>query len=116
MSVPTAVRPVTSELIRFLLARIDEDVAELKKIMKRQLAGDSPAELPVDGVRAISRLQAEAAAKRRMIGALQQLLVLRDQPLEKTVRDQAAQMLRVMAMPYENHPGYRAEWRPAGSR
>ena len=69
-----------------------------------------------EGVRAIVRQQAEAASKRRMIGALQQLLVLRDQPLEKTVRDAATQMLRVLAMPYEGHAAYRPEWRPAGAR
>jgi anti-sigma factor ChrR (cupin superfamily) len=99
-------------LIRFLLARVDDDVAELKRLARQQANGGET----VDGVRAIVRLQAEAASKRRMIGALQQLLVLRDQPLEKTVRDQATQMLRVLAMPYDGHPGYRAEWRPAGAR
>jgi Family of unknown function (DUF6221) len=113
MSVSTAVRPTTHDLIRFLLARVDDDVAELKRLARQHLAtgGD-----PNEGVRAIARLQAEAAAKRRMIGALQQLLVLRDQPLEKTVRDQATQMLRVLATPYENHAAYRPEWRPAGAR
>jgi hypothetical protein len=113
MSVSTAVRPTTHDLIRFLLARVDDDVAELKRLARQQATGGGDA---ADGVRAIVRLQAEAASKRRMIGALQQLLVLRDQPLEKTVRDQATQMLRVLAMPYDGHPGYRAEWRPAGAR
>jgi anti-sigma factor ChrR (cupin superfamily) len=112
MSVSTAVRPTTHDLIRFLLARVDDDVAELKRLARQQANGGET----VDGVRAIVRLQAEAASKRRMIGALQQLLVLRDQPLEKTVRDQATQMLRVLAMPYDGHPAYRAEWRPAGAR
>jgi anti-sigma factor ChrR (cupin superfamily) len=112
MSVPTAVRPTTHDLIRFLLARVDEDVAQLKKLA-RQLG---PTADPNEGVQAIARQQAEAAAKRRMIGALQQLLVLRDQPLEKTVRDAATQMLRVLAMPYDKHAAYRSEWRPAGAR
>jgi hypothetical protein len=112
MSLATAVRPTSHELIRFLLARVDDDVAELKKLARQQADASSPGQ----GVRAIARLQAEAAAKRRMIGALQQLLVLRDQPLEKTVRDQATQMLRVLAVPYDSHPAYRAEWRPAGAR
>jgi hypothetical protein len=112
MSVPTAIRPVTSELIRFLLARVDDDVTELKKLAKH-----APVDDRADaGVRSIGRLQAEAATKRRLIGALQQLLILRDQPLEKTVRDQAGQMLRVLALPYDKHTAYRSEWRPAGSR
>jgi hypothetical protein len=112
MSVSTAVRPTTHDLIRFLLARVDDDVAELKRLVRQQAGRPDTTE----GVRAIARLQAEAATKRRMIGALQQLLVLRDQPLEKTVRDQATQMLRVLAMPYDGHPAYRPEWRPAGAR
>jgi anti-sigma factor ChrR (cupin superfamily) len=113
MTVSTAVRPTTHDLIRFLLARVDDDVAELKRLARQQLATGADAH---EGVRAIARLQAEAAAKRRMIGALQQLLVLRDQPLEKTVRDQATQMLRVLATPYDGHSAYRSEWRPAGAR
>lgn len=112
MPVSTAVRPTTQDLIRFLLARVDDDVAELKRLVRQQ--GASPD--TTEGVRAIVRQQAEAASKRRMIGALQQLLVLRDQPLEKTVRDAATQMLRVLAVPYEGHPAYRPEWRPAGAR
>jgi hypothetical protein len=112
MPVPTAIRPVTSELIRFLLARVNDDVAELKRLAKPPVIDDGADE----GVRSLARLQAEASTKRRLIGALQQLLVLRDQPLEKTVRDQAAQMLRVLALPYDKHSAYRSEWRPAGSR
>jgi hypothetical protein len=41
--------------------------------------------------------------------------VLRDQPFEKAIRDQAAHMLRAIAVPYEWHPAYRREWRPSGS-
>jgi hypothetical protein len=114
MSAPTAVRATTHDLIRFLLARVDDDVAELKKLARQQVASGNLE--TTEGVRAIVRLQAEAASKRRMIGALQQLLVLRDQPLEKTVRDQATQMLRVLAVPYDRHSAYRPEWRPAGAR
>jgi hypothetical protein len=50
-----------------------------------------------------------------LIGCLQQLFVLRDQPAEKAVRDQAGQMLRTLAAPYADHPDYRREWRPSGS-
>jgi hypothetical protein len=112
MTVSTALRPTTHDLIRFLLARVDDDVAELKRLARQQAGSPDTTQ----GVRAIARQQAEAASKRRMIGALQQLLVLRDQPLEKTVRDQATQMLRVLAMPYDGHAAYRPEWRPAGAR
>jgi len=104
----TATRATTSDLVRFLLARIDEDEAELKRLVRRGVDADEP-------VRSVSRLQADAVSKRRLIGSLQQLLVLRDQPSEKAVRDQATQMLRVMAVPYDAHLDYRHEWRPSGS-
>jgi hypothetical protein len=105
----TSAPPATLELVRFLLARIADDETELKRLAKRQ---------PDDGaggIASIARLRSESAAKRRVIGGLQQLLVLRDQPSEKTVRDQAAQLLRVMAAPYEEHVSFRDEWRPAAA-
>ena len=94
----------TSELVRFLLARLDEDDEKLKRYA-RDSAG------PGDGMIAADRLRAEALARRRIIGSVQQLLVLRDQPCEKPVRDVAAQVLRWLAAPYSHHAGFRSEWR-----
>jgi hypothetical protein len=105
----TTARPASRELVRFLLARVDEDDAELKRLA-RQRTEPFPA-----GVLSLARLQSDVAAKRRLIGALQQLLVLRDQPFEKAIRDQALQMLRVLATPYGGHAAYRPEWRPSGA-
>jgi hypothetical protein len=99
---------VNHELVRFLLARVDEDESLLKRMRKRAAAD-------ADEMTSVDRLQADAAAKRKLIGCVQQLLVLRDQPCEKPVRDQANQMLRVLAVPYHEHSGYRPEWRPSGS-
>jgi Family of unknown function (DUF6221) len=96
------------DLVRFLLARVADDENELRKISRG--AGTD-----ASGLRSIERLQAELTAKRRLIGSLQQLVVLRDQPAERAVRHQAGQMLRFMALPYEWHAQYRQEWRPAGS-
>jgi hypothetical protein len=99
-------RPVSHDLIRFVLARVAEDEAALKRLAR------SEADLGDDGgPRSISRLRAEAAAKRRLLGSLQQLLVLRDQPAEKMVREHAAQMLRTLTLPYEGHSAFRSEWR-----
>ena len=109
--VPTPVATAintSQELVRFLLARVSEDESALKRLAR----GDTGASGEIWG---IPRLQAELAAKRRLIGALQQLVVLRDQPAERAVRHQAGQMLRFMALPYEQHEAFRAEWRPAGS-
>jgi anti-sigma factor ChrR (cupin superfamily) len=107
MPVVTTVREITQDLVRFLLRRVDEDDAQLKRLARRSADGD--------GVQAVGRLQVEAAAKRKLIGCMQQLLVLRDQPAEKAVREQAGQMLRTLALPYQDHPDYRREWRPSGS-
>jgi hypothetical protein len=67
------------------------------------------------GMRSAGRLHAELSTKRRLIGALQQLIVLRDQPSERAIRHQAGQMLRFLALPYDWHEAYRTDWRPAGS-
>jgi hypothetical protein len=99
---------LSHDLVRFLLARVDEDESVLKRMRKRAVPDG-------DGIASVGRLQADAAAKRKLIGCVQQLLALRDQPCEKPVRDQANQMLRVLAVPYHAHTGYRPEWRPSGS-
>ena len=104
----TAVQ-ASQDLARFLLTRIDEDEVELKRL------GRDAAAAATGGVRALTRLRAEAETKRRLIGSLQHLVVLRDQPAERAVRHEAEHMLRFLALPYEWHDNYRSEWRPAGS-
>jgi hypothetical protein len=108
MTAATTAIGLSQELVRFLLARVDEDESVLKRMRKRLDRGG-------DGIASIDRMQADVAARRKLVGCLQQLLVLRDQPCEKPVRDQANQMLRVLAAPYNQHHGYRLEWRPSGS-
>ena len=109
MSTSAASTATTSQdIVRFLLARVEDDESELKRLSRAN--ADDP-----DGVRSVSRLQAELGAKRRLIGSLQSLIVLRDQPSERVVRHQAGQMLRFLALPYEWHAAYRPDWRPAGS-
>lgn len=98
----------TQDLVRFLLARLDDDEVELKRLARDRTD-------KVDGMRSIKRLRAELLAKRRLIGTLQQLIVLRDQPFERAIRHQAGEMLRFLALPYDRHAAYRPEWRPAGS-
>lgn len=96
------------ELVRFLLDRIDDDETVLKKVQRQRARGiGTPAP---DGLVSADRLRLECAAKRQLIGSLQQLLVLRDQPAEKTVRDAAAHMLYSLALPYADHMAYRKTW------
>jgi hypothetical protein len=102
---------VESELVRFLLARLDDDDREIKKLQK---AANGSADGPATAATfpSIDRLTADSAAKREIVGVLQRLLVLRDLPSERPVREGAMEVLRRLAMPYEDHKGYRAEWRP----
>jgi hypothetical protein len=107
--VTTAAAPTTTELVRFLLARVDEEDEELRRLHRKQSRGTPPAD-DLDGLRSIDRLRAECDAKRGVIGCAQQLLVLRDQPAEKPVRDAAVHLLCVLAGPYRAHAGFRSEW------
>lgn len=99
------------ELVRFLLARVDDDDDVLKRMARQQARAPHSSGAP--GVQSIERLRAECLAKRRIIGSVQQLLVLRDQPSEKPIRDAAAQILRSLVAPYADHASFRSEWRIA---
>ena len=96
----------TTDLVRFLLARIDDDAAEIKRYNRAAAAGKAVA----PGWCTPERMRTECEAKRQVIGTLQQQLVLRDQPFEKAIRHQAIYMLRALAIPYSEHVGYRKEW------
>jgi hypothetical protein len=89
-------------LVRFLLARISDD----ERQHRRQPPGDA------HDVQSPARALAECAVKRETVGIMQRILVLRDLPQERQVRDAAAEVLRRMAVIYEDHNTYRAEWRP----
>jgi hypothetical protein len=118
---------VESDLVRFLLARLDEDEREIKKMQKAVVsasvsaAANGSANGTANGSAngssfpSVHRLSADSAAKREIVGVLQRLLVLRDLPSERPVREGAAEVLRRLAMPYDDHAGYRTEWRPKRS-
>jgi hypothetical protein len=106
-SSPERIIGVESELVRFLLARLDEDEREIKKMQKAGLDGSS---FP-----SVNRLSADSASKREIVGVLQRLLVLRDLPSERPVREGVTEVLRRLALPYGDHTGYRTEWRPKRS-
>jgi hypothetical protein len=114
---------VESDLVRFLLARLDEDEREIKKLQKAAIGtsvsasanGRTNGSTNGSSFPSVHRLSADSAAKREIVGVLQRLLVLRDLPSERPVREGAAEVLRRLAMPYEDHAGYRTEWRPKRS-
>jgi hypothetical protein len=94
-----------TDLVRFLLARVSDDEAELKRLTR------GSGGVRVSGQCDPVRLRAETAAKRQIIGTVQHVLVLRDLPNEQPVREAALQVLRSLAGPYNEHPGFRTEWR-----
>jgi hypothetical protein len=97
-----------NDLVRFLLACIEADEAAAKKLSRQRARSGSTA--TVDEALSPERLRTECLAKRQLIGHLQQLYMLRDQPLEKPVRDAAAHMLQSLALPYASKAGYREDW------
>ena len=102
----------TTELVRFLLARVDDDDEQLRRLRRHRArsAGPTGQTDALDDLRSLDRLRAECDAKRGVIGCAQQLLVLRDQPAEKPVRDVAVHLLCALAAPYRAHAGYQSEW------
>lgn len=79
-------------LTDFLLARIaeDEDAIDLAVEENRYW----PYRLP-------SSARAECEAKRRIVGSC-----VEESPME------GAHILRLLALPYADHPDYREEWKP----
>lgn len=100
-------------LVQFLLARVEDDERELKRAAKlAKAAVDTASPTPhLPGLPNPGRWREECAAKRRIIGLAQQMLVLRDQPAEEAVRRAAEQVLRELAAPYTDHVAYQQEWR-----
>lgn len=95
------------DIVRFLLDRIEDQ----ERLIKRANGAKDDAGSPPDQDARTAQLHAEVHSKRRIIGTAQQLLVLRDLPNEKVVREAAAQIIKELALPYAGHPAYREEWR-----
>lgn len=98
----------TRALIAFLLARIDDEESNAKRAARQASRSPRTRDPVVDD--ACSRLLVECDAKRRVIAAAQQLLILRDLPNERVVRDEARNVLHALALPYAAHVGFRAPW------
>ena len=93
-------------LVRFLLDRISDDE---RRWRRRAKANED------DAAEAMHWL-ADCAAKREIIGIMQRMIILRDQPMERQVRDAAEEVLRRLAALYEDHVAYRSQWRPRSGR
>lgn len=105
----TVSRTDTSDLVRFVLARLDDEESDLRHRVRGLRGRDDVA----SDAAVIEQLRSETLSRRQIIGAVQQLLVLRDLPNEKAVRDVAASILRSVATPYADHPSFRESWHAA---
>ncbi|WP_375490373.1 DUF6221 family protein [uncultured Jatrophihabitans sp.] len=99
-----------AELVSFLLARIDDDEAEIARLQRKARAAHAQDGASDASVLSLRRIRQDCRAKRKVIGAAQQLIVFRDLPNEHQVREEAWRTLRALASTYAHHIGYRGEW------
>jgi hypothetical protein len=99
------------ELVSFVLARIDDDEAEIARLQRKARSATNGAPAAADhSVLSLRRIRLDCRAKRKVIGAAQQLIVFRDLPNEHQVREEAWRTLRALAATYADHSGYRSDW------
>lgn len=106
---PRTSRFAPTDVVRFVLARIDDEEAVIRRSARAMRGQDDPR------MTVLEQQRAQCLARRQVTGAVQQLLVLRDLPNEKPVRDHATQILLSLASPYSGHKAYRDEWQLAGA-
>jgi hypothetical protein len=98
-------------LTEFLLARIADDEAwvtdHFAGVTLGILPPGAPRIVPIPG--SMDRVLAECEAKRRIIEGIPAPMVIHGGVGAPTSEPG---ILRLLALPYANHPDYRAEWRP----
>lgn len=97
-----------TDVVRFVLARLDDEEAVIRRSARSMRGREDDTTLA-----GLEHKRADCLARRQVTGAVQQLLVLRDLPNEKPVRDHATQILLSLASPYAEHKAYRTEWQAA---
>lgn len=102
-------------LTEFLLARIAEDEAVAHKatvptvfepLLRWMLLAGDDSNMPGAVLAEPSRVLAECEAKRRIVS---RIATADPHPDARYMLDL---VLRLLALPYADHPGYREEWRP----
>ncbi|WP_375484908.1 DUF6221 family protein [uncultured Jatrophihabitans sp.] len=102
---PRSTRFAPIDVVRFVLARLDDEEAGIRRSARSLRGHDDRAQTA-----SLEHRRADCLARRQVTGAVQQLLVLRDLPQEKPVRDHATQILLSLASPYSGHKAFRTEW------
>lgn len=103
----------------FIEARVDEDERRAREAMERVPMEDSRLSLTGDGLVGATgwRVLAEAALKREMLFAHDDVPVRRDRSVEiecfTCKEPYPCQSLRIAAAVYSDHPRYNPEWKPA---
>ena len=99
-----------STLTDFLLARITEDerTADLHERLLAPQLGRLPQEM-LDSLVPPARLRADCEAKRRIVEHEQHRP---EKDFRAIIPPADTPVLRLMALPYDDHPDYRDEWRP----
>jgi hypothetical protein len=100
-----------NDLIAFLLARIGEQqiaAARGLRSLTEQADAVLQYQLPGERIGAVlpDQVFRECEAKRRIV---EQLDFMRE---ADALRDSAEHLLRLLALPYADHPDFREEWRP----
>ncbi len=118
------------DLVAWLRARLDEDEQWVESCIQGEVAEGQAARCATDRDEVLQindRLRrdlAEVEAKRLLIEAIQNLKRGKTVRISRTVtgqpgtwkqrdhEDQRPALLRLLALPYADHPTYRDEWRP----
>jgi len=100
-------------LVDFLLQRIAEDEA----VAERASSHNGGATFAKDNYGCLlvqpARVLAECAAKRQIVALHQRYLVaLNQESRDADRRCSLEPVVRLLALPYADHPDYREEWRP----
>jgi len=101
------------DLTEFLLARIAEDEAKARHA-RDWLApiGAHGAQVAGEWVYDPGRVLAECDAKRRIVAGCSAVLFHSRSAVTAQARTNAEATMRLLALPYADHEGFREEWRP----
>ena len=92
---------MSDDLVAFLRARLEDDLATADRLLEIMKSRTDAAHWGV-------RMLAEVNAKRALIAETIEPYL----GMDTTMARVANQALRLLALPYADHPDYRPEWRP----
>ena len=100
MTAATARGNDTTTLVRFVLARADEDDALLRRAVRQGALAESE----------VAERSRQYESRRRIAACAQQLIAFRDLPNEHAVRAEARQILKALAYVHRDHRQFQSDW------